>query len=901
MDGTVDMRETTSTEALPSPRRQLGIAARLVALVLIPLIILVPLVGREIADDRATAAAARRIEQRVPTIDALVQLRRTLQSEAVSVGIDVWAAQLTLARNDIARMLGYDPTNTATAVRSATDAALAALGRSSPVASERVAALRRQVDAGTIRGTDTQNAIAGFDREVAAVLQPLLSDLTGAAQRVDDSGRLVQSLTALQASTEVLHYGAAQAVDLGGLLEPIDHDPAALARLGSNTARYDEAAAVLTGIRGPVSAAWDRMATTPDVIRFEGILDRTQRDGRAPTDSAGLLPAFRGALTRYAATVEMVEVATDQVAGSAASLRSSAEATHWRWLLGSGLVGLLAAAVAAWLARPISRPLRELAVAARSVASGHLAVGPVPIRGPGETRLVGEAFNALVANLRLLEGKARALALCDFDDPVLAEPLPGRLGESIAGSVQVLSGSIEERDALEQRLAHQAFHDPLTDLPNRALFLDRVAHALQRSAREQTPLAVLFLDVDDFKTVNDSLGHELGDQLLVDVAHRMTELARAGDTVARFGGDEFAVLVEAGDVPHAAEEVARRMLGGLAAPFRLGGNEVAVGASIGIALGQLPDGPGDLLRDADLAMYMAKHNGKGRFETFRPSLKDDALRRLAISADLRHAIDNGELEVFYQPIVHTHSAAPAGVEALVRWHHPRRGLVLPVEFIDVAESTGMIVALGHWVLKEACRQAQAWRLAGVIDDAFYMSVNLSPRQLAEPALVDTVTRALQHSGLPPHVLVLEITESTLMVDFDAALARLRALKELGLRLALDDYGTGYSSLNRLGKLPVDIVKIDKTFIDQLTSSPDGAALVRSVVDVTRALGLSAVAEGVEDQAQRIALGGLGCDHIQGYLFARPAPAIATEELLRRLGGRGLPASTTPDVDGVRTP
>ena len=397
-------------------------------------------------------------------------------------------------------------------------------------------------------------------------------------------------------------------------------------------------------------------------------------------------------------------------------------------------------------------------------------------------------------------------------------------------------------------------------------------------------MAALFLDLDDFKTVNDSLGHPTGDKLLIAVGERLESVARAGDTVARLGGDEFALLLESGAMPQSAVGIAERIADALQLPFVLDETEIAVRVSIGIALGQpFQDSSADLLRDADLAMYLAKRNGKGRFEMARPGMQDEALKRLVIISDLRHALDHGELEVYYQPIVKTHDATPVGAEALIRWHHPRRGLMVPNEFVDVAESAGLIVPLGDWVLNQACGQAQCWRQAGIVDDAFYISVNLSARQLAEPALVDTVARALQRSGLPASALVLEITETTLMLDFDAGLARLESLKSLGLRLALDDYGTGYSSLNRLGRLPVDIVKIDKSFIDQLTLNREGAALVQSVIDVAHALGLSSIAEGVEQTDQCAALDEMDCNHIQGYLFAEPAPAAEMARALRRLG------------------
>jgi diguanylate cyclase (GGDEF)-like protein/PAS domain S-box-containing protein len=457
------------------------------------------------------------------------------------------------------------------------------------------------------------------------------------------------------------------------------------------------------------------------------------------------------------------------------------------------------------------------------------------------------------------------------------------LEESEIGAIVLNGRDVSDRQVLEEELNHRAFHDTLTGLANRSLFLDRLTHAMAKADREPDPVAVLFLDLDDFKTVNDSLGHPAGDRLLVAVAERIRGATRPGDTVARFGGDEFAVLVESGTMPEAAQVVAGRITAALAPTLRVQDSDVAVRASIGIAIGKRPqETPDDLLRDADLAMYLAKHNGKGRFEMYRPDMHVEAVRRLETAVGVREGLAAHQFEVYYQPIVVTHTGALAGVEALVRWNHPTKGLVAPLDFIQTAEATGLIIPLGRQVLRDATRQAQEWRRSGLVGDDFYVSVNLSVLQLQDPELVGDVARALEDSGLPPEALVLEITESALVQNLDLTLPRLKALTYLGLRLAVDDFGTGYSSFSYLADLPVSVVKIDKSFIDRITPDPEGAAIVRGVVDLSRVLGLTCIAEGVEGESQLAALDDLGCENAQGYLFARPASGPDIADTLSRL-------------------
>jgi diguanylate cyclase len=425
----------------------------------------------------------------------------------------------------------------------------------------------------------------------------------------------------------------------------------------------------------------------------------------------------------------------------------------------------------------------------------------------------------------------------------------------------------------------QAFRDHLTGLPNRALFQDRVSHALMRSDGREGVLAVLYIDLDGFKEVNDTLGHAAGDQLLCNVAERLRACVRPADTAARLGGDEFAILLE--DVPSEAQVliIAQRIVDSLAVPFMIGSEEEQVGGSIGVAFNHRNDTVDSILRNADVAMYSVKTSGRGRYEAFSPGMHDKVVDRVELEREMRGAITRGEFVLHYQPIYSQQSGECEGVEALVRWEHPVRGLLPPVEFIEIAETSGAIVELGAWVLKEACRQGRQWARS-FPGDHLRVSVNLSPVQMLNTDIVAVVREALTTSGFDPTDLVLELTEAVMVTDTAPAAERLTSLKGLGVQLAIDDFGTGYSSLNYLRQLPFDILKIDKSFIDKITEGSTDFALVGGIVNLARTLGLTTVAEGVELQLQAIALGELGCDLAQGYLYARPMPAAKIDEMLR---------------------
>jgi diguanylate cyclase (GGDEF)-like protein/PAS domain S-box-containing protein len=516
------------------------------------------------------------------------------------------------------------------------------------------------------------------------------------------------------------------------------------------------------------------------------------------------------------------------------------------------------------------------------------------VLGYGEDELVGSRLTELLVPDDAERLRGFFAEVCGLPGTPLPRDLPLRrkdgticqlesvfnnlLGESNIAGVVVTARDVTERRALEEQLAHQAFHDSLTGLANRSLFADRVERALGRGIRRRNLFAVLFLDLDDFKTVNDSLGHAAGDELLVTIARRIESCLRPEDTCARLGGDEFAVMIENIAGPDGAVTVARRILGVMGEPLAILGSDVSVRGSVGIALGTGEQTTSEIMRSADLAMYRAKNDGKGRYALYEPSMHESVLERLGLKADLQRAVVADEFEVHYQPIITLQSGAIAAVEALLRWRHPERGLVLPGEFIGLAEETGLILPLGRLVLYRACEQVAYWRSIGHAD--LGVSVNISAKQLSSRHLPAEVHAALTESSLDPTGLTLEITESMLL-DSHVVIGRLEELKALGVRIAIDDFGTGYSSLNYLRRFPVDTLKIAKAFVDELCSSPEQERLVAAILRLGSTLGLETVAEGIEDQSQRDRLRALKCRYGQGYYFSRPVPAHELDAALLR--------------------
>ena len=488
-------------------------------------------------------------------------------------------------------------------------------------------------------------------------------------------------------------------------------------------------------------------------------------------------------------------------------------------------------------------------------AVGLQAVTEIVSIAPEVALVVLSGLNDETSALQALQGGAQDYLLKDSSDGPLI--------------VRAVRYAIERKRA-EAELAYQALHDGLTGLPNRSLFIDHLQLALAQASRSNGRLAVLFLDLDGFKIINDSLGHDAGDAVLVNIAERLRVTARAGDTVARFGGDEFTILCPGMDAPLAIANLARRIGEAIARPLQVGNHDYTITASIGIALSATGlEAPGALVRDADAAMYRAKERGRGRAEFFDSALRDRADRRLRTETDLRGALERNEFVLHFQPQVRLAGGVIDGVEALVRWRHPARGLLPPAEFIALAEETDLIVPLGAWVIAEACQQVDAWQRT--CQRELQLSINLSPRQLDARELHAHVLDAIERTSLARHQVCFEITETAVLRDDPATTAALRQLKDLGVRLAIDDFGIGHASLASLKRFPIDIIKIDRSFTAGAGADRIDTAILHAVVGLARELGLTVIAEGVEREDQAVFLRALGCSHAQGYHYGRPQP------------------------------
>ncbi|WP_051684337.1 EAL domain-containing protein [Blastococcus sp. URHD0036] len=766
--------------------------------------------------------------------------------------------------------------------RRTTDAAFEALPGSvadSPLvarARQALTDLRARVDGGDpdldssyFAYVDVSNVLAQAQNQAAAAASS--EEVPAATLRATRDVEIVAALG--QASARVFPLFLTSQLDAGGL--------SAGAQISGESAwlAYQDAQRRMTDVSQPaLLAAWERARTTPAITHLNDLLS-AQADGTlgrlgfAELGAALAEGAERDAtLNRLVA--DAVASARDLAAADAARAQ---EARENALQLGLGIL-LVGGAAATALGLRMGRALGGLAEQAGRVSEGRLV--HVAVAGPREVRTVSAALGSVVASLRQVQAQAAAVARGDLDDDLLDQPLPGALGEAVHASVRQLVTSVRHREELQVALAHQATHDPLTELPNRAQAVAAVSGALHRAQRNGSTTGLLFVDLDGFKTVNDRHGHACGDEVLRVTARRMQSVVRAGDTVARLGGDEFVVLVEQIEDEHELVHLAERLVEAVAAPVDVNGIGVRIGASIGVAVSR--DGSTDadaFFAEADTAAYRAKAHGRGRAEVFDDDLRRQLTARADTEAAIAAGLAAGEMQLHYQPVHDVSRGVVSGFEALVRWYRPNIGPVPPDQFIPVAEASTLICDIDRWVLREATRQLAEWRTAAGLTPAEpgpTIAVNISGRHLAEPRVVADVVEALSASGLPARLLVLEVTETVLISD-RVAYDHLAALRDIGVGIAIDDFGTGYTSIGQLRHMPVDTLKIDRSFIG--STDPGHRELVSLMIRAAHTFGLTVVAEGVEEHEQLERLRAEECDHVQGYLLHRPLPAEEAGALL----------------------
>ncbi|MDB5876519.1 MAG: hypothetical protein JWQ07_5961, partial [Ramlibacter sp.] len=857
-------------------RQSTGVTTRLVALVMLPVTALCVLAGSVVVAHSSAARQAANIETGVSRLAHVLALRDGLHTLQSAEAFEVRFVELGITKAVATTFIGLDWEAQIAPARTEAQAEILALGSSSPVSPSDFNALTLAID---------NEAISP-----ALALQRLniLIDATGVAmtgtldhlEAVASGAKLPAALESLRATTSLVDAATPQAIDLSAIWFPSSTDTAtsplaAMARFGADNADFTAARENIDelGVATIVNALIN-IEGDPEVRAFDNavaatLLGHPLTEVGEQVDNSEVVATFRGYLARDRLLDGLVVTALGEVRQQARDRHASEQSGLLTWTLGSAAMALASIAIALWLARSISRPLKDLADYAHDVSEGMLDAEPSASRhrGSRETQVAFATFSHLVANLRLLDAKANALAQCHFDAPVLSEPLPGRLGRSLESSVALLSGSIVERDQLQTRLAHQATHDSLTGIGNRPAAITAIEAAMQRAARTWATTALLFIDLNDFKSINDSHGHRVGDGVLREVADRLTSELRGGDFVARLGGDEFVVVAERLESVAEATDLARHIIDAISQPILIDGLTVQITAAVGVALTlDGPEEPLRLLARADAAMYRAKSRDGSAIEIFDADLQDEMIRREDVQSALAAAlesVDNGGLQLHYQPVLDTRSGELVSVEALIRWDRPGHGLLAPDSFIPIAEATSLIIDLDCWVLREATRQLAAWSDDSVLG-CVPVAVNISGRHLLSDQLVSNIRGALAASGTDARRLTIEITETVLLSDLAPAAMKLDLVRALGVKVAIDDFGTGYTSLAHLQQLPIDTLKIDRSFVSCL-NIPRGVSLVRMVTDLGHAIDISVVAEGVETEEELSALQLIGADRVQGYL------------------------------------
>jgi diguanylate cyclase (GGDEF)-like protein len=879
---------------LPQPRASDGgsLRIRLLALVLVPLLGFGVAAALQVGSRIASLDAATSAEEHIRSAAAVDAARSTFQQEVMP------AFSATAAKNPSVFTANSSnvsiPTLQAVAaiiqrlprMRLATDAALGDLAAHPSVAA---AGLRFRTQLADVRlHLDSLELVHGATGAITSFLGAMATteygEVTAATrdgidsvgiQALHDADLMVRAAQA--AAQELPLFGATRFLD-GGTQAKLHRDWV------QSWGSYAGASAAVSEHSAPaIAEEWNAANATPAIKQFNDFLSAQLTSTTAmPVDTVVHLFVADG--NRNKTYLAVVNSAFERAFAAGRVQRQDAILSLAWIVAAAALLVAMSVGIAILIGRSVTTPLDLLAGQATRISLGELS--DVHVSGPREVRTVAQALSSSVASLRNVEAQAAAVAAGDLDSPVVRQALPGPLGQVVHSSVASIIKAINDREHAQHELAHRAAHDALTELPNRARALVLIEQALHRAQRSSSKTALMFIDLDHFKAVNDNFGHAAGDEVLQNVASRMLEVVRDGDSVARLGGDEFVILLENASAEADIVKLAERVVAEVSGEIVIDTRAVRIGASVGLAF--CHDGYVDadrLLHEADAAAYRAKSAGRGRVDVFDDGLRAELKERADLEQAIATGLDSGEFLLYYQEVIDLDSGRTSGVEALIRWNRADHGLVPPDEFIPIAEQSSLINDIGRWVLREATLQLARWEAADPTTADVTVAVNISGRHLAGNELLADVTHALAASGVDPRRLVIELTE-TVLVDNPMATRNMNALRAMGVQIAIDDFGTGFTSIGQLPRLPVDTLKIDRSFVS--SADPAHQELVRLIVSAAHAFGLSVVAEGIEfqDQADRLRAAAVECG--QGFLFARPQPAAALFNSTRAVEPAGQP-------------
>ena len=870
----------------PSRRLAVGVGAWLFALAIVPLVGAGWFAVAEARDASRERALADAIDATVQDLVSVTELGARLIDEKNWVSVSAGIAEVGLTPDFVEQFTGFN---------AEVEEALAVARVNEVRDGLRLAGVADELAAARQLETADLDLLVGsyerLDAEVGAVGARILDQLLRMASGIDDGANLVDTVRVLESAGIARHSMASQLTEYFGaqfaLVASASEELESLIEQRELRRRAVDQIERLAPGDGMAVAALEVIEASPSQRTFDtaatDLVTSRLNTGTVGDDSSvvSILADIDGVAAVFAAGTDsgglyltLAASAGADVAAASQLLSSSADSETDRVAI---IIGLLVAAsllFALGLSHAITRPMRSLARAAQRLRDGD-TTGIAELRGPREVRHATEAINEASAHLHLAERQATALAAGDLEHPALHESASGILGSSLQEAVSTLATSLGEREEFRRRLAHEASHDGLTQLPNRRASLAQLRRGLARTRRTDSGLAVMFVDLDEFKDLNDSFGHAAGDAVLTTVGRRLVNAVREGDHVGRLGGDEFVVVAEPVDGVSDAVLLAQRILDAVCEPVVADGVTMTVSASIGIAL---TDGTSDLtadelLRDSDLAVYKAKDGGKARIELCDEDLRADLKTRTDMEHALRRAVDSDQLTLRYQPIIDSATLDLVTVEALVRWNHPVQGFVMPDEFIPLAERSDLIIEIDLWVVEHVARQLAEWSHDAELSETS-VAVNVSARHLSSDHFVADILGPLAAHGVDPSRVIIEVTESTLLQDLQSAAVKLQELRRQGILIAIDDFGTGYTSLAHLKMLPIDILKIDCSF----TTDMGSLSLVKLIIDIGHLLGAKVTAEGIESHEQAEALTNMGTDELQGFLCGRPCPPAGLKSL-----------------------